>query len=441
MDMERRGWIIQLRLKVNQQWEELLSQAKPFMIPKQLVWQAYLRVKRNQGAAGVDNVSIQTFEVNLKDNLYKIWNRMSSGSYFPPPVKTVLIPKKSGGERPLGIPTVADRIAQTTVALVLEPAIEPHFDVDSYGYRPKKSALDAIAQVRQRCWKYPWIIDLDIKGFFENIDHDLLLRAVRKHLSHRWALFPVEHWLKADIQQPDGSIVKRTQGTPQGGVISPLLANLFLHYAFDKWLRTHHPNAQFARYADDIVVHCQSKTEAENLLAAIENRLAECKLAVSPQKTKIVYCGLSKYYDDYPQQSFDFLGYTFRRRLARSREGKQFVTFLPAISNTAKREIRQTIKGWRLHRRVQEPIESIAKYVNPYLRGWVNYYGKFYRSEMQGSLLQVEYYLKRWVQCKYRKKGNRAPKDKALNYLGRVRKYQPYLFEHWRYGWGSPLVE
>jgi RNA-directed DNA polymerase len=418
-----------------------LNKAKSFDIPKQLVFEAYQRVSKNNGAAGIDEISVKMFHEEHKQHLYKLWNRMSSGSYFPPPVRTVLIPKKSGGERALGIPTVSDRIAQTVVKASLETIIEAHFDDDSYGYRPKKSALDAVAQARQRCWKYQWVIDLDIKGFFDNIDHELVIRAVEKHTTCEWMLLYIRRWLNADVQQPDGTMVRRIKGTPQGGVISPLLANLFLHYVFDKWMRKHYPSVCFERYADDVLVHCRTKTEAETLLKAIEKRLAECKLSANREKTKVVYCGMSKLYDEYPHRSFDFLGYTFRRRTTRAKTGKQFVGFVPAISNSAKRSIRQVIKRWRIHRHTSETIESLAKWINPFLRGWVNYYGKFYRSEMQGSLLQVEYYLKRWVRNKFRARCHIARMDWALKYLGRVRKYKPYLFEHWRYGWGSPLVE
>lgn len=417
-----------------------MDKAKSFDISKQLVYNAYQRVAKNHGAAGVDKISLQMFHAEHKRHLYKLWNRMASGCYFPSPVKTVLIPKKTGGERALGIPTVSDRIAQTVVKIVLEPLLEVHFDEDSYGYRPKKSALDAVAQARQRCWKYQWVIDLDIKGFFDNIDHSLLLRAVEKHTSNPWVMLYIKRWLTCDVQQADGMVVERVKGTPQGGVISPLLANLFLHYALDKWLRKYYPNLCFERYADDMVVHCKTKAEAEIILKAIEERLAECKLTLNQEKTKIVYCGFSKTYDDYPQKSFDFLGYTFRRRLTRSRVGKQFVSFVPAISNSAKCHIRHVIKRWRIHRRGSETMEDLAKWINPHIRGWVNYYGKFYRSEMQGALLQVEYYLKRWVRNKFRAKCHLAPVNRACKYLGQVRKHKPYLFEHWRYGWGSPLV-
>lgn len=416
-----------------------MSKTKPFHIPKKDVWQAYLHVKRNKGAAGVDDQSIADFEIHLKDNLYKLWNRMSSGSYFPPPVKMVSIPKKSGGERHLGIPTVMDRIAQMLVKMHLEPCVEPSFDRDSYGYRPNKSAHDAVTVCRERCWKREWVIDLDIKGFFDNIDHDLLVKAVQKHSPNRWVMLHVEHWLTAPIQKMDGTLQSRETGTPQGGVISPLLANIFLHYAFDLWMRRTNADVQFERYADDIVIHCRNKAEAEGLKSKIEKRLAECKLALNPQKTSIVYCGVAKHKDKSLIRSFDFLGFTFRRRLAFSKSNKGFVGFLPAVSNDAKKSIRQTIREWQLTRKTPLSIEDIAKQTNPQVRGWVNYYGKFYRSELTKTLFQIERHMQRWAQHKFAKKRGIASKKQARRYLGNVLKYKPKLFVHWQYGMGSPV--
>lgn len=415
-----------------------MSKTKPFAIPKESVWQAYLRVKRNKGAAGVDNQSMEDFEVKLKDNLYNLWNRMSSGSYFPPPVKTVAIPKKGGGERYLGIPTVADRIAQMVVTMHLEPCVEPYFDADSYGYRPNKSALEAVGQCRQRCWKRQWVLDLDIKGFFDSIDHEMLIKAVQKHTPNRWVMFYVKHWLRASVQHLDGSVHPRNTGTPQGGVISPLLANIFLHYAFDKWIRREYPNAQFERYADDIVIHCHTKAQAEKMKASIEARLAECKLQLHPQKTKVVFCGSGELKDKTILRSFDFLGYTFRRRLAMNKQREGFVTFLPAVSNQAKKTIQQTIRGWRLYRRTSESIEDIAKVINPQVRGWVNYYGRFYCSELTRTLFQIERHLRRWAQRKFASKTGLASKKRARRYVGQVGKHKPKLFIHWQYGMGSP---
>ena len=262
MGMERRGCIDRLYLMVNQQWEEPLNKARPFGISKRLVWEAFKRVKANHGAAGVDGESIAEFEKKLKNNLYRLWNRMSSGSYFPPPVRTVEIPKSNGGKRALGIPTVTDRIAQMVVKMSLEPAVDPHFHEDSYGYRPGKSATQAVGKARHRCWRYDWVLDLDIKGFFDNLDHALLMRAVCKHTDCRWIILYIARWLNAPMQSRDGSLVDRDKGTPQGGVISPLLANLFLHYAFDAWMRRKFPEIPFERYADDIIVHCKSEKQA-----------------------------------------------------------------------------------------------------------------------------------------------------------------------------------
>jgi RNA-directed DNA polymerase len=309
-----------------------MSEAKPFCITKKEVWEAYKRVKANKGAAGVDEQTLKDFEKGVKDNLYKIWNRMSSGSYFPLPVLTVKIPKKNGGERKLGIPTVADRIAQQVVKARLEPELEPLFHEDSYGYRPKKSALEAVGRARERCWRYDWVIDLDIKGFFDNLDQNLLLRAVRKHALEPWIVLYIERWLKAPRQEEDGRLVPREKGTPQGGVISPLLANLFLHYALDRWLAVNYPQVPFERYADDAIVHCRTEGQAQEMRKAIAERLRSCGLELHPEKTKIVYCKDDSRKGTYSNESFDFLSYTFRPRKARNRKGKFFINFSPAVS-------------------------------------------------------------------------------------------------------------
>src|SRR5215470_12741860 len=251
---------------------ELKAADKPFQISKRAVWEAWEKVKANKGAPGVDGQTIAQFERDLKNNLYKIWNRMSSGSYFPPPVRTVKIPKAGGGERPLGIPTVSDRVAQMVVKNRLEPRVDPLFQPDSYGYRPGKSALDAVGRAQQMCWAYDWVCDLDIKGFFDNLDHDLMMRAVRKHAKEKWVVLYIERWLKAPAQDETGNLLKRERGTPQGGVISPLLANLFLHFAFDLWMRRKWKHLPFERYADDIIVHCREKWEAELVRAKVTAR-------------------------------------------------------------------------------------------------------------------------------------------------------------------------
>ena len=393
MGMERRGCVIQFYLAVNQKWEELLDKTKSFSISKQTVWEAYLRVKANKGAAGVDEISITKFEEKLKDNLYKLWNRMSSGSYIPPSVRAVSIPKANGGERILGIPTVADRIAQMVVTMYLEPLVEPCFHPDSYGYRPGKSALDAVGTARKRCWRSDWVIDLDIKGFFDNLDHQLVMRAVRKHTDCRWVLLYLERWLQAPMLRADGTLENRDKGTPQGGVCSPLLANIFMHHAFDEWMRQNYPQALFERYADDVLVHCKTEREAILMLQAIKERLAQCKLELHPEKTHIVYCKDDDRRKNYPKESFDFLGYTFRSRRAKNKHGKYFVSFLPAISNKAKSKIRKAIREWRIHLITWTSLENIAEKINPVVRGWYQYYGRFYKSEMYPVLRNVENYL------------------------------------------------
>ena len=410
-----------------------MPEAKSYVISKQVVWEAYQKVKANRGAAGVDGESIEAFEKDLRNNLYKIWNRMSSGSYFPPPVRLVEIPKASGGLRPLGIPTVADRVAQMVVKMHLEPLVEPHFHPDSYGYRPGKSALDAVATARQRCWRQDWVIDLDIKGFFDNLDWGLVLKAVRHHDKSPWVLLYIERWLQAPVQRQDGSLVERTKGSPQGAVVSPLLANLFLHYAFDCWMQRAHPSIPFERYADDVIVHAKSKAQAEQLLEAIRARLAECGLELHPEKTRIVYCQDSDRKGQHKHIQFDFLGYTFRPRRAKNYRGKPFISFLPGVSNKAGKAIRATIRSWRLAAtRNNQSLEDLARLVNPSVSGWVNYYGRFYRSALTPVLRHLERALIRWVCRKYKR--FRGHVTNAAHWLGRVARRDPDLFVLWRMG-------
>ena len=407
-----------------------MNKAKPFCISKWEVWEAYKLVKANKGAAGVDGQSIAEVEEDLKDNLFKIWNRMSSGSYFPPPVRRVDIPKDNGKTRPLGIPTVADRIAQTVVKRYLEPILEEYFYPDSYGYRPRKSAIEAIGVARQRCWRYDWVLDLDIKGFFDNIDHDLLMRAVRKHTDCKWVLLYIERWLKAPAQLADGSLINRDKGTPQGGVVSPLLANLFLHYAFDTWMKRQYPQIPFERYADDGICHCRSKAEAERLRVAIEKRFAECGLELNLQKTKIVYCKEDDRRGNYPEQKFDFLGFTFQPRRAKNRRGKLFVGFMPAISNKAKKSICDAMRQWKMHRQTDKSLDELARVVNPVLRGWINYYGSFYKSALYRVFQQLNNLLVRWASRKYKRL--RRNNHRARQWLQGVFHRQPKLFAHWQ---------
>lgn len=408
-----------------------MNEAKSYYISKHAVMEAYKRVKANGGAAGVDEESIREFGKDWENNLYKIWNRMSSGSYFPPSVKTVEIPKPDGKKRKLGIPTVSDRIAQMVVKLYLEPLVEPYFHPDSYGYRPKKSAIQALEVARKRCWKYDWVIDIDIKGFFDNIDHELMMRAVRKHTQEQWILLYVQRWLKASAQEGDGSIVKRDLGTPQGGVISPLLANMFLHYTFDEWMEKKYPYNPFERYADDIVVHCGTEKEATKLKDAIKERLLECKLEVHPEKTKIVYCKDSNRKGNSQNEKFDFLGHTFRPRSSRNRFGKLFVNFSPAMSDKAKKKCRDKIKGWIKEVKPTGSFTEYLKIINPVASGWINYYGNFYASELRSTMIYIDTILTKWAKKKYKKL--KRGWQKVYKWLSKIKMRQPTLFKHWQW--------
>jgi len=409
-----------------------MIKTKPFAIPRNLLLSAYLRVKENRGSAGADGLSLEEFEKDSRNHLYRLWNRMSSGSYMPSPVLLVEIPKKGGGKRPLGIPTVTDRIAQMVVTMTLEPELDKLFHEDSYGYRPKKSALEAVAQTRMRCWRYDWVLDVDIRGFFDNIPHELLMKAVRKHTDCKWILLYIERWLKAPVQQQDGTIIERTKGTPQGAVASPLLANLFLHYCMDEWLRINYPNCPFERYADDSVIHCHSEAQAVELREALRKRLEACGLEMHPDKTKIVYCKDADRTKNYPNKSFDFLGYTFRSRKSKSKVGKYFTGFLPAISDKAKKAIREKIREWKLPGRSGSTPSRLAEEINPVLNGWINYYGRFYKSELLELLGYLNLILKKWARQKYKKL--HSHKVKASNWLGKLAKRDPNLFAHWRIG-------
>ena len=409
-----------------------MSEAKPFCISKMEVWEAYKRVTANKGAAGVDGESIADFERNLKDNLYKLWNRMSSGSYFPPPVRAKEIAKKSGGKRKLGIPTVADRIAQQVGKTKLEPELEPLFHADSYGYRPEKSALDAVGQARERCWRNDWVLDLDIKGFFDNLDQDLLTRAVKKHAQDRWVVLYIERWLKAPMQEEDGRLTPRAKGTPQGGVISPLLANLFLHYALDRWLAANYPQVQFERYADDAIVHCRTEKQAQEMRKAIAERLRDCGLELHPEKTKIVYCKDDLRRRTYPNEEFDFLGYTFRPRRSKNRKGKFFINFSPAVSNKAAKAIRDKIRSWNLPQRSDKAIEDLSRMFNPIIRGWLRYYGRYYRSALYPSMRALDRDLALWAKRIYKKL--RGHLRRATHWIARISRRAPALFAHWQMG-------
>jgi len=407
-----------------------VSTDKPFQISKALVWEAYQKVAANKGAPGVDGCSIEEFEKDLKNNLYRIWNRMSSGSYFPPPVKAVEIPKShGGGTRILGVPTVADRIAQTVVALTLEPRVERIFHADSYGYRIGRSALDAVAACRQRCWSRDWVVDLDIQNFFGSCPHDLIVKAVEANTDQPWVVLYVRRWLTAPVQQPDGTLITPERGTPQGSAVSPVLANLFLHYALDSWLAREYPSLHFERYVDDAVVHCVTRRQAEKVRAAIDRRMAEVGLQLHPTKTKVVYCKDSKRRGSHEHMSFTFLGYTFRPRKSRNATtGRTFTSFAPAMSKDAITAKSAEVRSWRIHRRTGQTLADLAEAINPMVRGWMNYWGRFSRLEMFPLLKRINAYLVRWARKKYKRL--RAFKS-AMAWWQVVTQRCRMLFAHW----------
>jgi len=418
--------------------DELKASGKPFEISKQEVWDAWLKVRENQGAPGVDGQSIAAFEKDLKGNLYKVWNRMSSGTYFPPPVKAVEIPKPhGGGTRVLGVPTVADRIAQTVAAARLEAVVDPLFHPDSYGYRHGKSALDAVAACRRRCWTSNWVIDLDIRKFFDSVRWDLVVKAAEAHAGHetRWIVLYVKRWLAAPLQLADGTLQARDRGTPQGSAISPVIANLFMHYAFDLWLGREFPAVEFERYADDAVIHCASEYQARKVLAALHARMAEVGLELHPDKTRIVYCKDSNRRGSSEHTSFTFLGFTFQPRQARRKDGVRFTSFLPAISKDALKKISAEIRSWRLHRWVNSDGREIAKLINPKIRGWMGYYGAFYISNLYPVLRRINTCLLRWVMNKYK---NRSTWKKATRTLMEAAERRPRYFAHW--AWVKPAA-
>jgi group II intron reverse transcriptase/maturase len=406
---------------------------KSYDIDKKLVYDAYKAVKENAGAAGVDKQTIEQFALDLRGNLYKIWNRMSSGSYFPPAVRAVAIPKKNGGQRILGIPTVADRVAQMVVKKIVERELEPIFLPDSYGYRTNKSALDAIGVTRTRCWQYDWVLEFDIRGLFDNIDHSLLLKAVRKHVTCEWALLYIERWLTAPMLLEDGTWVERTRGTPQGGVVSPVLANLFMHYVFDTWMARGYRDLPWCRYADDGLVHCRTEAEAVAMKAALAARLAECQLEMHPDKTKIIYCKDGKRRNKYPNTKFDFLGYGFRPRVVVNRRDKSvFTSFGPQVGASSLKAMRQKVRDLNLRKQTHVTLAEIALKINPILQGWLNYYGRYCPSALDPVWRYVNATLVAWVKRKYKRyKGRKTQASLMISSIAIKRRN---LFVHWRLG-------
>jgi group II intron reverse transcriptase/maturase len=405
---------------------------KSFAIPKLMVWEAWRQVNANKGAPGVDGQGLNEFEMDLKGNLYKIWNRMSSGTWFPPPVRAVGIPKPhGGGTRMLGVPTVADRVAQTVVAMQLEPLVEPRFHRDSYGYRPGRSAHDALAVCRERCWKYDWIIDLDVQKFFDEVPWDLIVKAVEAVTDCRWVLLYVKRWLVAPLKHPDGTLLERDKGTAQGSAVSPILANLFMHYAFDSWMVREFPGCPWERFADDAVVHCKSKRQAEYVLGQIAERMQEVGLRLHPEKTRIVYCKDSSRREKHEHTSFTFLGYTFRAREAiNSKNGKHFASFSPAISSEALKARSARLRELRIHRHINLTLDDLARWLNPILAGWMHYYGRYYRSVLYPLLRRVNVYLRRWAGKKYKRL---RTYKRFKQWWIRLLEREPRLFAHWQW--------
>ncbi len=401
-----------------------------------MVWEAYLAVRRKGKSAGVDHLSMSEYDKQRGKHLYKIWNRLASGSYFPPAVLQVEIPKKDGSIRQLGIPTISDRVAQTVIKNQIEDRIDKVFHPNSFGYRPNRNAHQALDMVRKNCWKYDWVIDLDIKNFFDQINHDKLLKALGKHVKEKWITFYIKRWLESPLKTREGKVIARTKGTPQGGVISPLLANLYLHYTLDLWISRRDPSIQFVRYADDIIIHCKTLSQARHSLQMIKDRVKDCGLTLHPEKTKIVYCKDFKRQKNYRQVKFDFLGYTFQPRTTKSkRTGKLFLGYSCAMSIQSRSRIFEIIRKMNIPRMMCKSIVGIAHHLNPKLRGWIRYFGKYRGYSLSKVFYILRVKLARWARYHYKR--YRTNLKKAYRWLDRVRAQFPNLFYHWQVGYSN----
>jgi group II intron reverse transcriptase/maturase len=410
-----------------QEWKNASEQQKAYAISQEEVRLAWLRVRAKGGVGGVDGECIKSFEKHLNKNLYKLWNRMSSGSYHPQAVLRVEIPKGDGKLRPLGIPTILDRVAQEVVRARFEPVMEKFFHRDSYGFRPGKSAPEAVKTCRERCWKYDWVLDVDIQKFFDTIDHELMMKAVEHHSPEGWQVLYIQRWLKAPIQHRDGRREETHKGTPQGGVISPLLANLYLHYAFDKWMERSFPEVKFERYADDIVIHCESKEQSDEIERALAARLQECKLALHPEKTKVVYCKDGSRKGRYPTKKFTFLGYTFQPRSAQNQATKRiFTRFLPAVSTAAEKKFRNSLKECRILKMRHLNLDELTMQLNQRVRGWYGYFSHFYKSALSRMNDWLDGAIVSWLRHKYA-----VTWANAHQLLQRLVRQNPKRFAHW----------
>ena len=410
------------------------ERTKSIPITKQLVWEAYKLVKKNKGGAGIDNQTLDELEENKSKVLYKVWNRLSSGSYFPPHVKRVGIPKGNGKVRPLGIPTVCDRIAQQVIKTYLEPRLEAEFMETSYGYRPKKSAHEAVKEVQKNVRKYSWVIDLDIQDFFENVEHKLLYLSLEKHVDEGWIKMYIKRWLEAPIQLQESTLkYPNGKGTPQGGVISPLLSNLYLHYVIDKWMAINFPKIKMERYADDMIVHCETEIQAKQLLGEIKKRFSMCGLTVHPEKTKIVYCKKAGRNLQRNQVQFDFLGFSFRPIMMKLRKGGHFLQYDCKMSRKSKKRILSDLREMQLHRKTNSNLQDLANRLNPKIRGWLNYYGKIKRDSLKPVFYYLHHRLIKWILKKYKRfKGSQIL---AVKWLRKMTIAFPNLFYHWSLGY------